>query len=1166
MTEAEEQNNDETPKKKGGCLKRLGFSLLVCLVVLAGFLVWLNGPGYRWLAPKLAVHFLGEENVGEGLRFGGTLLGGVKIYDLDITTEGTLERLVVDRLETDYTLSEVIKGKVRGVSGEGVHADIRVIKQPKEEGKPPVDFAELGKTLNGAREKILGLDLDLKEVSVSVKMDDELLVAIAKSRLSHKVGEDQIGLKLGMITDSEGRTLRPQDAQLVWDPEKFSVAKLDLLPILGVREVEVFLPENGEIAANGKIRLGDAVMLLDMGKGIKDVRLDLIEGQLDFGKLLGGFGLGLPIKGRLTSLAVSLEQIYPDWQKGVGTAELFVEDFSYDGWDVAEASVGVTLEDGAFAAKVAGEAFGSEMRISGGGGFERDFSGETAKYSVKKISGELEIGKVEEVLNALDGKFDFAVNFSEFPESSLAGGWEVDLSDGFQGAGGDVTITAKEADASPVRLNAYYEKDLVTIRNLDAEGMEFSGKYFIAEKTYEGTEVLTNFDSTRIEPWMKGAGLASPATGVFSMKWEGSGDVAANTHQGMVTGLDGVVNFKPTEGELPREPVSLAGDLKYNWPGMVELDDVVIQTQGQTIRMDALLDGEKLELEKFIWLDGEEELAKGTGTLPVPEDFSKLDEFLANNTESVDLRFSTETLTLAKLRPWIPALDQIDETATGKVELTLSGSMAEPEILADIQLRDISSPTQPDLPKTDVTLRIEAKDGVAKISGEAIAPDYAPATLELEMPFLPKKWAEDPELIKAAEVRGVLNLPRIDLSRFQSLIPGAEELGGVAEGQMTIAGTVGAPVIDANLSLKGGKFSMEGNTIPALSGMNLDVQSDLQKLTITGGVDDLEGGYVKIDGTLGLRNEARDGLGDLDLTVKGTGVPVVRNEFIIVRANADLNVKGGMTDARVTGEIGIIDSVFYKDMELIPIGKPFLEPSAAKLPSVDTPSDLGAVVPPPFDNWTANVVVKTIDPILIRGNLGKGKVDAALRIEGKLGDPKPNGRVRLYNVVARLPFSTLEIREGNLAFTPQTGFDPILEIRGTAEPRPYRVEVFVYGRASDPQLVLTSQPPLPENEIMTLLATGTTSAGLEDSQAATSRAMQLLIEELRRGRFLFGKQLRPVLGLLDNVDFSLAENDPYDSESYNSARVKLSNKWFISAGLGEEGEQRVMAIYRLRFR
>jgi len=328
----------------------------------------------------------------------------------------------------------------------------------------------------------------------------------------------------------------------------------------------------------------------------------------------------------------------------------------------------------------------------------------------------------------------------------------------------------------------------------------------------------------------------------------------------------------------------------------------------------------------------------------------------------------------------------------------------------------------------------------------------------------------------------------------------------------------------------------------------------------------VEGGDLTIAGTMGLKNPDGGGLGEMDVSIRAQGMPVVRNEFIIVRANADLSLKGTMANARLTGEVGIIDSVFYKDMELIPIGKPFLEPSAAALPAVDAPSNPGSAVPAPFSGWTADVVVKTIDPILVRGNLGKGQVDVALRIEGKLGDPEPNGKARISEAVARLPFSTLEIREGFLTFTPQTGFDPILEIRGTAEPRPYRVEAYAYGRASDPQLVLTSQPPLPENEIMTLLATGTTSAGLEDSQAASSRAMQLLIEELRRGRFLFGKQLRPLLGLLDNVDFSISESDPYDSDLYNSATLKLSEKWYLSAGIGAEGDQRVLAIWRLGFR
>ncbi|RYD38391.1 MAG: hypothetical protein EOP87_01710 [Verrucomicrobiaceae bacterium] len=165
-----------------------------------------------------------------------------------------------------------------------------------------------------------------------------------------------------------------------------------------------------------------------------------------------------------------------------------------------------------------------------------------------------------------------------------------------------------------------------------------------------------------------------------------------------------------------------------------------------------------------------------------------------------------------------------------------------------------------------------------------------------------------------------------------------------------------------------------------------------------------------------------------------------------------------------------------------------------------------------------------------------------------------------------LPFSTLKVPSGFVRFTPETGLDPILEIRGFAEPRPYRVDVYVHGRASDPQLVLTSNPPLPEHEIMTLLATGTTSAGLENTQAASSRALQLLFEELRRGRLPFARQLRPVLKVLDRVDFNLAESDPYDSDSFTTATIALTDRWYISAGMGESGDTRFLGIWRLSFR
>jgi len=1171
VLETKDENQKQKPRKMGkGCLGWFWRLSVVGLMMLAGLLVWLNGPGMRWLGPRVAAHFIEKAGLEGGLRLGGTMLGGIKVYDLDLKSEeAALERLVVERLEMDYRFLEVIKGKVRGISGEGIHVELRLVEKEKPVDEPPLDFAAIGKTLNALRAKVIPMDLDLKKVSVAVRKDGARVVELEDSNFFHKSGGGVIELALGRITDAEGRFTQQQNTSLAWEEGKLTLDMLDLLPVLGVRDLGVMLPENGEISALGMIRLEGAMLRLEIGRGIRDVRLNLTEGEIDFGKVLGGFGMEFPIKGRLTSLAVDVKQVFPKWQAAVGTAEVFVEGFSCDGWDVAELSAGVTLDDGGFSARLAGKAFGSDMAVNGGGDFEREKLG-TGDFILRRISGDLRIAKVGEVLRALDAKLDMQTEFREFPESEIGGTWAVDFGErGFEGVEGDLMLNAKVADAASLRLDARYDKGTngVTVKALEAAGMEFSGSYGIASQEYEAKQVLTGFDSAGIVPWLRGAGLATPGSSVVSMKWEASGNIADGTMRGEVTALEAMWKWNaPQEGDA-RPPISTKAErITYDWPWAAEVAGLVVETEGQTVKLDAKLANNELQLENLLWLEGEEELAKGAGKLPMPENFANWKEFLENDTRPLNLSLKSATLPLAKLKPWVKGLDKIGAKATGKLDIEVGGSLAMPEVDASLELRGISVPDRPELPETDVTLKMDAGGGIAKVTGEAVAPGYAPATLEAQMPFLPKKWAEDPESIKVAPLSGTLELPRVDLSRFEALIPGAEELKGIAEGKIVVKGTVGNPEVSGDLKLTGGKLGFVNDAIPGLDGMDLDLQTNLEEVTLKGGIKRVEGGDLDLNGSMAIRETGSRKAGDMDVSVKARGLPVVRNDFLIVRANADLRVRGGMTDALVTGEIGIVDSMFYKDMELIPIGKPFLEPKAAKLPGVSAKAEVRSIVPAAFGGWTANVVVKTIDPILIRGNLGKGEVDVALRVEGKLADPKPNGTVRLRDAVARLPFSTLDVKQGTLTFSPATGLDPVVELRGTAEPRPYRVEVFAYGRMSDPQLLLTSQPPLPENEIMTLLATGTTSSGLEDSQAASSRALQLLIEELRRGRFLFGKQFRPILGLLDEVDFSLSEGDPYDSGTYNSAQLKLGEKWYLSAGVGSTGDQRVMVIYRLRFK
>ena len=1160
------QEEREKPKKRAGCLRQLGRAALYGFVVMAVFLAWLNGPGMRWLGPKVAAHFMAKAGMSGDMRLGGTLLSGVEVFDLEITSAaGALERVVVKQLVTDYRFLELIDGKVRGISGSGIHADLRVLESEKKD-KELLDFAELIENLGKAREKFTPLALDLSDISISAKKDGERVVEFTGASASHKPGTDLIELAVGTITDASGRTLLSQKVGIVWEQGKLALGKFDLLPKVGVRNFELLLPESGAISANGEFRAFGAILKLDVGEGIRDVRVDLTEGVLDFGNPLARVGVGLPLKGRVSSLAVEVRNVFPDWTKAVGTAEAFVEGFSYDGWNIPETSVGMAIEEGKFSMKMAGKSLGSDFSIDGAGKFDR--SGiEQGKIGLERVAGNLRIEQAGRLLRALDAKLKLPNDFRKFPDSEIAGKWSVDLGEkGFGGASMDLELTAKEADASPIRLDAAFADGVVSVNRLAADGLEFFGKYTLETQAYEAWQTLEKFDSVRITPWLDGAGIVSPGSGVVSMKWKGSGILTDAVMRGEITELDGTWILPTPEGTA-RPPVSAkASKITYDWPGKADVSGLVVETEGQTVKLDAKLADTLLSLEKFVWLDGDEELAKGSGSLPMPADFSKLDEFLASDSRPLDMTLDSETLPLTKLRPWIAGLEQIDEKATGKIGIRIAGSLAEPEVDAFVEIREVTVLGRSEIPKTDVTVKLKAHDGRGDISAIAVAADYAPAYFKAEMAFLPKKWAENPDSLMSEEIKGTLDLPRIELSRFQSIIPGALELGGVTRGKVVVAGTVGEPKIDGKLNLSDGKLRMKGDMIPELSGVGFDVEADMKKVAIKGTVEDLSGGNLKINGTLELTNAAGDGLGALDLSLKGEGLPVLRNEFLILRANADLRLKGTMADSRLSGKVGLIDSVFFKDIELLPIGKPFLGPDAASLPKVDAPASIGAVLPSPFDAWTVDIAVETIDPILIRGNLGRGRVDVGLRIFGKLGDPKPEGKVRIAEVIARLPFSSLKVREGFLTFTPQNGFDPMLEILGTAEPRPYRVQVYAYGRMSDPQLVLTSEPPLPENEIMTLLATGTTSAGLEDSQAASSRAMQLLVEEMRRGRFPLGKQLRPLLGLFDDVDFSLAETDPYDSDSYNSATLKLSEKLFVTAGIGAEGDQRVMAIWRIRFR
>jgi hypothetical protein len=1154
---ADKQENDqavERPKRR-----RWPRILLGLVLFLVALVFWLNGPGIRWLGPKVARHFMEKAGMTGDFRLEGSITGGLAIADVDIAgAEGVVKKITLARATPEYEFMRLIKGEVRGLTVRDLHAEIRtgIEKEKKEEDKP-LDLPGLIQTIRGARAKVIPLNIDLQRISLITERDGKPEFTLEPTDIIHPPGSDTITLRIGKMTAPGDLVLPAQESALVWAPEQLSLEKLDPYPGIGIRDLAVDLPEEGDPAARARLLVDEAVFDLETGPGFSAATLALTSGALQVEKTAASFGVEIPAQARLTSFSLNVEGILPDPLAATGHAQIGFEDVAYEDWNASEVAIGATLEPEKAGLAVTVQALGTPVELKA----DAPLSRMNGKFLLGETTGTLGVADVPALLEELSKRYPAIKVDQPVPESSLEGDFKVAFDAQNKPMAAEAALLLKPQDetvASAVRITGNWAPDAPVSGTLDLDGLKAAGRYGITSKKYDATLDLEDFTNARIDRWLAIGGVKLEGRAGASASWSGGGDLAAGTHRGEMV-IGGAEWLQP---EKP--PVNAKGSVSYEWPGKVDLSALEVKTQEQTILLNAGLGDGMLELKSFKWTDGVTEMAEGTAKLPVPEDFSKWKDTLANDKRPVEVSIESKVLSLSKLKPWLPQAAQLDETSTGEVKVKIAGSYGSPQVDLALDILNLRTPDNPKVPPADVKLTIKGNEGRMVLDGTVTTPDYNPVVIKAAMPFKPAEWAENPESIKDEPVEARLDLPRLDLSRFASLVPALKQLTGILTGNVVVAGQVGKPEIKGSVNLANGSVILAEGDFPPITGVAADVDLTLQQVSVKTLRATIAGGSVQAGGTLALQKGKP---GDIDFRLQASHLPLVRNDMMIVRASADLRLQGLFEKAALTGNVGIVDSLFYRDIELLPIGTTSRGVDAASLPKIDAAkASPAAGVPAPFGDWTLNVTVKTNDPFLIRGNLGTGEVQVDVKVGGTVAAPAPDGAVRIRDGVAVLPFSTLKVPRGIVRFTPETGLDPILEIRGFAEPRPYRVDVYVHGRASDPQLVLTSNPPLPEHEIMTLLATGTTSAGLENTQAASSRALQLLFEEMRRGRLPFARQLRPVMKVLDRVDFNLAESDPYDGDSFSTATIALTDRWFISAGMGEGGDTRFLGIWRLSFR
>jgi autotransporter translocation and assembly factor TamB len=299
----------------------------------------------------------------------------------------------------------------------------------------------------------------------------------------------------------------------------------------------------------------------------------------------------------------------------------------------------------------------------------------------------------------------------------------------------------------------------------------------------------------------------------------------------------------------------------------------------------------------------------------------------------------------------------------------------------------------------------------------------------------------------------------------------------------------------------------------------------------------------------------------LDLQFKAQSVLLARNDTLTARADADVKITGPLAAATVSGNLGLTNSRFLKNIDLLPIGLPG---RPAPQPPTERP-EFFSLPGPPFRDWKFDVAIKTKDPVLIRGDLATGQATTDLKLIGTGLQPGLQGVVQMEDVEATLPFSRLNVSRGSLTFSADDSMNPTVDLQGTSVIRDYTVRVYVYGTLLSPEAIFTSEPPLAQEEIISLIATGATRQELSTGNVLAGRAAMLLVQQLYRKIVKKGEPTESNT-VFNRLSLDLGTVDPRTGQQQATVRFKIDDHLVLTGDVGVQGDFRGKLKYLIRFR
>lgn len=375
-----------------------------------------------------------------------------------------------------------------------------------------------------------------------------------------------------------------------------------------------------------------------------------------------------------------------------------------------------------------------------------------------------------------------------------------------------------------------------------------------------------------------------------------------------------------------------------------------------------------------------------------------------------------------------------------------------------------------------VTLQVRCDDSgtvlaptTLRFGGGEVALELASSLRLADLLALPGSAAA----LGAATLTGTIALRTFSLAQLPAMLQSEALLRGEVDGEVVLDGRVadaaGPGILSrASLRLRDGEGKF-GN-LPRLERLAGEVALTHRELTLRTVTGTLGAGRFELRGRVRAKAASfaeswADAAVDLHLT--GDDVLLYRADGAKVRASVDVAAAGTPAAIAVTGEIKLgRGSKYVRRLSLLPDFSARGGLTAQEgLRLFEVPAPLG-------DRVTFDVALQTREAFEVRTYVVDGEVDVAARLRGTAAAPRLEGNLSMRGGTLRFPGANLRIGSGLLTFSANEPQFPRLLLQAEGKRMGIVVTMTVTGRYDQPQVQLSSVPPLPPQDLLVLLTTG----------------------------------------------------------------------------------------------